>query len=86
MAVIDYERAIWLCQRPAMIEAKSRLYVPSARSDFTSKSSDTVGSPASILATRDWLDLSDSASAVWLRPRRFRRTSSPSANFNRSSM
>ena len=40
-------------QRFAMIAASSRFEVPSARSDFTNKSSDTVGSPASIFATRD---------------------------------
>ena len=37
----------------AMIVAYSRFVVPSANSDFTSRSSDTVGSPASILAMRD---------------------------------
>lgn len=51
-------------QRFAMICANSRFDVPSASSDFTSRSSETVGSPASIFATRDWLDRSECAS--WL--------------------
>src|SRR6266566_10015221 len=43
-------------QLRAMIAASSRFDVPSASSDFTNKSSETVGSPASILATLDWLE------------------------------
>jgi alkylhydroperoxidase family enzyme len=39
-----------------MIAASSLVDAPSARIDLTSRSSDTVGSPASIFATRDWLD------------------------------
>src|SRR5271170_7622309 len=67
----------------AMIVANSRLDVPRAKSDFTSRSSDTVGSPASILATRDWLDLMARARPSWVTPRACRRVFSPSASFSR---
>jgi hypothetical protein len=40
-------------QRPAMIEASCFREVPSASNDLTKRSRDTVGSPDSILATRD---------------------------------
>jgi hypothetical protein len=40
-----------------MIAASSRFDAPSAKSDLTSRSRDTVGSPASIFATRDRLSL-----------------------------
>jgi hypothetical protein len=40
-------------QRGAMMVARSRLEAPSAMSDRISKSMETVGSPDSILATRD---------------------------------
>src|SRR5277367_488261 len=67
----------------AMIVANSRLDVPSANSDLTSRSSDTVGSPASILATRDWLDLMARASPTCVTPRACRRVLRPSASFSR---
>jgi hypothetical protein len=47
---------------------------PRARSERTSRSSDTDGSPISILATRDWLDRRSLASSAWVRRRRRRRT------------
>ena len=43
-------------QRRPMIWPSSRFEAPSASRDRTNRSSETVGSPASILATRDWLD------------------------------
>ena len=49
------------------------------------RSSDTVGSPASIFATRDWLDLIDFAISTWVTPRACRRAFSPSARRRRSS-
>jgi len=45
-------------QLRVMIAASSRFEVPRAKSDFTRRSSETVGSPASILATLDWLERS----------------------------
>ena len=42
-----------LLQGRVIIVANSRFAEPSANIDFTSRSSDTVGSPASVLATRD---------------------------------
>ena len=36
--------------------ASSSRDAPNASKDLTSKSIDTLGSPASIFATRDWLD------------------------------
>ena len=46
----------------ASIRARVFLEAPSIRSERTSKSRETVGSPASILATLDWLDFSIRAS------------------------
>src|ERR1700735_5258478 len=66
-----------------MIVANSRLDVPSASSDLTSRSSDTVGSPASILATRDWLDLMARASPTCVTPRACRRGFRTPAGFRR---
>jgi len=57
-----------------MILDSSRLEVPKARSDRTIRSRETDGSPASILATRDWLDLTSLASSACF-SRRFRRRS-----------
>lgn len=48
----------------AMMLASSRLEAPNASSDFTMRSSDTVGSPASIFATSDWLERMVLARAV----------------------
>jgi hypothetical protein len=53
--------------------ARSFSDAPSARSDRTSRSSDTDGSPVSILATRDWLDLMSFAKSVCVSFRRCRR-------------
>ena len=61
-----------------------RPVMPNDSNDRTIRSSDTLGSPASILATRDWLDLSSAASSFWVRFR-FRRVSrrdSPNANLS----
>ena len=43
-------------RRAEMIRESSTVDAPRARSERTSRSSDTDGSPISILATRDWLD------------------------------
>ncbi len=40
---------------------------PRANSDLMSRSIVTVGSPASILAIRDWLELTMCASCAWVR-------------------
>src|SRR5271157_6336174 len=49
---------------------------PSASSDRTSRSIETDGSPASIFATRDWLDLILFATATWVIRRDFLRMDS----------
>src|SRR5450432_166782 len=69
-----------------MIAANSLFEVPSASIDLTSKSSETVGSPASILATRDWLDFIVCASSTWVTPFACRRALRPSASFSRNSI
>src|SRR6056297_275372 len=69
-----------------MILAMSRLSAPSAIRDRTSRSTDTVGSPASIFATRDWLEPRLFASSTCVSFFRDRRALRPSASFNRSSM
>jgi hypothetical protein len=69
-----------------MIAANSRFDAPSANSDRSSRSRDTVGSPASIFATRDWLDLIDLAISTWVNPRACRRAFRPSARRRRSSI
>ncbi len=51
-------------QSSAMMPARSCLDVPSASSDLTSKSIETEGSPASILAIRDWLELRSLANST----------------------
>lgn len=63
-----------------MILESSRLDVPRARSDRISRSSETDGSPASILATRDWLDLSIPARSTCERRCRLRRSRKLSAS------
>src|SRR3990170_8089442 len=57
---------------------------PRASSDRTRRSSDTVGSAASIFATRDWLELKNFASVSWdnLRLRRRFFRCSPSASLS----
>src|SRR5437867_6129841 len=62
-----------------MIREISRAEVPRTRSERTSRSIETDGSPASIFATRDWLDLSALASATWVRRRCRRRCLRPCA-------
>ena len=65
--------------------ARSFREAPSAKSDRIKRSKETVGSPVSILATRDWLDRTTFANSVWVRFRRRRRCLSPSASRSRSS-
>lgn len=74
------------CYRFAMMSANSRIDAPSVSSDFTSKSRETLGSPASIFATRDWLECSECASWLWVTPRDFRRALRPSASLRRRSI
>lgn len=53
----DYAaRPFLLRTSPRMVLAKSLELAPRSRSELTRRSMDTDGSPASILATRDWLD------------------------------
>src|SRR3954471_19181515 len=66
--------------------ARSLVEAPRARRDLTSRSSDTVGSPASIFATRDWLECTAFAKSVCVSPFALRRALSPSASLKRSSM
>lgn len=73
-------------QRGAMILARSRFEAPSAMRDRTRRSIETVGSPASILATRDWLELTAFAKSTCVRRFRTRRLFSPSASFKRRSI
>src|SRR3990167_2865279 len=75
-----------LDQGAEMILESSRLEVPRARSDRISRSRETDGSPASIFATRDWLDFSALARSVWERRSRRRRSRRLSANRILSSM
>lgn len=69
-----------------MIRARSFAEAPRAISDRTNRSMDTEGSPASILATRDWLDRTALANSTCVSRRLRRRCFRPSASFNRSSM
>ncbi len=55
-------------------------------SDRISKSMETVGSPDSILATRDWLDCTAAARSCCVRRLRFRRAFSPSDSLRRNSI
>src|SRR4249920_1572806 len=57
-----------------MALARSAELAPSCKRELTKRSIDTDGSPASILATRDWLDWSRSASWTCDRPCFFRRS------------
>ena len=52
-------------QRAAMASARSISDAPRASRVLMSRSSETVGSPASILATLDWLDLTSLAGSFW---------------------
>lgn len=56
--------------------ANSRRVDPNARRDLISRSALTVGSAASIFATRDWLDPRTLASSIWDSFRRRRRSRS----------
>ena len=69
----------------AMVLARSRLEAPNASSDRISRSSETVGSPPSIFATRDWLERIRLAKAVWVRFCFRRRSFRLSANRSLSS-
>ncbi len=51
-----------------MAAAISFLVAPVASSARSSRSTETVGSLASIFATRDWLDPSRFASSAWVSP------------------
>ena len=68
-----------------MIRDNSRREAPSISSDLMSRSSETVGSPASILAIRDWLDWSRVASSACVRFRRRRHSRKPIARRTLSS-
>jgi hypothetical protein len=57
-----------------MIRDNSRREAPRSSSDRTRRSSDTEGSPASILAMRDWLDWRRRARPACVRRRRRRRS------------
>jgi hypothetical protein len=63
-----------------MIRDNSRREAPRISSDLIRRSNDTEGSPASILAMRDWLDWSRRASADCVRRRRRRRSRRPVAS------
>lgn len=65
--------------------ARSLREAPSARRERIKRSKETVGSPVSILATRDWLERTTFASSVWVSFRRRRRCLSPSASRSRIS-
>jgi hypothetical protein len=60
-------------RRDVSTRARSRFVAPVAKNARSSKSSEMLGSPASIFATRDWLDRSFFASAAWVTPCRIRR-------------
>jgi hypothetical protein len=68
-----------------MIRDNSRREAPSVSSDLIRRSSETDGSPASILAIRDWLDWSRLASSACVRFRRRRHSRNPSASRTLSS-
>src|SRR2546426_8935620 len=57
-----------------MIRDSSRVEAPTAKSERMSRPGETEGPPASILAIRDWLDLSALARATWVKRRRRRRS------------
>jgi len=64
--------------------AISVVVAPAANRARTRRSSETEASADSILATRDWLDPSRAASAVWVRPQRSRasRRAADKENFS----
>src|SRR3989441_8743111 len=67
-------------ERAEMSRDNSRREVPRINSDLIRRSSDTEGSPASILAMRDWLDWRRFARSACVRLRRRRRLRRPVAN------
>jgi len=69
-----------------MILARSFLDAPRASRDLIRRSRETVRSPDSIFATRDWLDRTILARSVCVRRRRTRLFFSPSASRSLSSM
>ncbi len=73
-------------ERAEMIRDSSRREVPRIRSDLIRRSNDTEGSPASILATRDWLDWRRFARSACVRLRRRRRSRRPVASRTLRSM
>ena len=70
----------------SMTRANSLRETPKARSVLISRSMLTEGSPASIFATRDWLDLTSLATSTWDSFRVVRCILSPSASSSLSSM
>src|SRR5712691_3365381 len=73
-------------ERAEMIRESSRREVPRISSDLIRRSNDTEGSPASILAIRDWLDWRRLARSAWVRLRRRRRSRRPVASRTLRSM
>ncbi len=73
-------------ERADMIRDNSRREAPRISSDLMSRSSDTDGSPASILAIRDWLDWSRFARSACVSLRRWRHSRKPIASRTLSSM
>jgi hypothetical protein len=69
-----------------MICDSSRSVVPRAMSERIKRSNETDGSPASILATRDWLDSSFAARSSCDRPFRCRLCLKPAASLIFNSM
>ena len=58
---------IWTKAFQAIALAISPRVVPMARRDLISRSIETLGSHRSILAIRDWLDLTSRANSSWVR-------------------
>ena len=69
----------------AMSLARSRFDMPRASNERTSRSSETDGSPASILATRDWLERRARARSACVSRRRSRRSRKPCESRTRNS-
>src|SRR5919197_240900 len=67
-------------ERAEMIRDNSRREAPRISSDLIRRSNDTEGSPASILAMRDWLDWRRLARSPCVRLRRRRRSRRPMAS------
>ena len=75
-------RPFFLRLSPRIALARSEELAPNNNRELTSRSIETDGSPASILATRDWLDWRRLANSIWdspccfLRARRLRLSAS----------